>query len=181
MTQDGFVTITSMKPTLYIFIGAPGAGKTTLAQAISAQTGATHLWADRERHKLFKEPTHSQTESDELYEQLNNATEYLLQQGKSVVYDTNFNFYADRLKMREIALRHKAAFMTIWVDTPLAVAKQRAVGEHEVRNGYSVSMTSQQFDSIVSKLEPPKDDEQVIKIDGSELDTQAALRLLGIA
>jgi predicted kinase len=168
------------KPRFYLFIGAPGAGKTTIAQAIAEASGAHHLWADRERHRLFKNPTHSQAESDELYRQLNDAAEYLLAQGKSVIYDTNFNHYADRQHMREIAARHGAEVVVIWVTTPLPIAKDRAVCEGEMRNGYLMSMTEAEFNAIVSKLEPPRKDEKVIKIDGAKLDKTEALRLLGL-
>lgn len=167
-------------PKLYIFIGAPGAGKTTIAQAIAETTGARHLWADAERHKLFEHPTHSQEESNKLYEQLNNAADYLLEQGKSVVYDTNFNFYKDRALMHKVASKHGADTVVVWVTTPNEVARKRAVGQNIMRNGYPMSMTSQQFDDIVNKLEPPRKNEKVIKIDASQLDKSEALRLLGI-
>lgn len=170
----------SKKPQLYIFVGAPGAGKTTIAQAVAEATGAKHLWADVERHKLFKNPTHSKEESNQLYEQLNNAADYLLKQGRSVVYDTNFNFYIDRQLMREIAAKHQAETVVIWVTTPDEIARQRAVGENIMRNGYPMSMTDEQFNSIVDKLEPPRKNEKVIKIDATRLDKASALKLLGI-
>lgn len=166
------------KPTLYLMIGYPGAGKTTVSKAISLATGANHIWADVERHKLFPNPSHSKQESDELYDRLNAAAEYLLAQGKSVVYDTNFNFYADRLKMRAIAKRQGADCVVIWVTTPLEIARDKAVCAEEQRNGYVMSMTEQQFNSIVSKLEPPHKDEKVIKIDNPHLDKAALLAIL---
>ncbi|HMH31258.1 MAG TPA: ATP-binding protein [Methylomirabilota bacterium] len=168
------------KARLYLFIGAPGAGKTATALAIAEATGAKHLWADTERHKLFPNPTHSQAESDQLYKQLNDAAEYLLAKGKSVIYDTNFNHYADRQHMREIAARHNAGTVLIWINTPLETAKKRAVGDHETRNGYHLIMTEAQFDSIVGKLEPPRKDEKIIKIDGTKFDKQKVLAQLSL-
>jgi hypothetical protein len=46
------------------------------------------------------------------------------------------------------------------------------------RNGYSASMSGEQFDAIVAKLEPPAEDEKVIKIDGTKLDREAVINLV---
>jgi len=167
-----------MNARLYLLIGYPGAGKTTVAKEIAKATGAKHLWADAERHKLFTNPTHSHEESTQLYDRLNDATEYLLSTGKSVVFDTNFNFLADREKLRQIAKRHNAETVIIWVSTPAEVAKQRAVHSGDIRNGYMATMDEEHFDSIVAKLEPPTKDENFIKIDGTNLDLAELKRIL---
>lgn len=168
------------KPILYLFIGCPGAGKTFIAQIISAKTGATHLWADAERHKLFDNPSHTLKESTELYDKLNASAAYLLANGKSVVFDTNFNFLADRRKLREIAAEQGATTTVIWVTTPVELAKKRAVHADTTRNGYDSNMTEEQFDTIVQKLEPPTKDEHFIKIDGTKLDDETVTRLLSL-
>jgi hypothetical protein len=41
-----------------------------------------------------------------------------------------------------------------------------------------VSMSEEQFDAIVSKLEPPRDDEKVIKINGTKLDRETVIALV---
>jgi predicted kinase len=166
------------QPTLYLFIGYPGAGKTTVAKIITEATGAEHLWADFERHKLFKRPTHSQAESLRLYERLNRQAEALLAAGRSVVFDTNFNFYADRQKLREIARRGGAATQLIWISVPKEFAKSHVVDSSGSRNGYQDSMSEAQFEAITGKLEPPAEDEKFIKIDGTKLDRETVLALL---
>jgi len=166
------------KPKLYLFIGYPGAGKTTVSKLIASRTGATHLWADVERHKLFGEATHSQAESLKLYDYLNSQAEKLLSAGRSVVFDTNFNFRSDRQKLRDIAERQGAETVLIWITVPAEVAKARVVDKVDPRNGYQVAMTEGQFDAIVSKLEPPTEDENFIKIDGTKLDREQVITLL---
>lgn len=165
------------KPILYLFIGYPGAGKTTVAKLLAEQTGAVHLWADHERHKMFEQPVHSKEESLQLYDRLNQWAEELLKEGRSVIFDTNFNFYEDRQKLRDIAARHSAETTVIWMTTPKEIAKERAVYATISRNGYDAIMSEERFDQIVSKLEPPRENEKVIKIDGTKLDSQTVLTL----
>jgi predicted kinase len=168
-----------MQPVLYLMVGYPGAGKTTVARWIAEQTGAVHLWADVERNTLFDQPDHSENESRELYDRLNQRTEQLLGEGKSVVFDTNFNYYADRQLLRAVADRQGAKPVTIWVATPAQIARERAVHSKVVRNGYDFTMSAEQFDAIAGKLEMPREDEKVIKIDGTKLDPEAVMRLIG--
>jgi len=168
------------RPKLYFFIGYPGAGKTTIAEIIHKKTGAKHIWADYERNRIFKNPDHSEEESQKLYAQLDNATEYLLQNGKSVIYDTNFNFLADRQAMRDLSAEHGAEAMLIWVTTPITTSKKRAVHPSKKRNGYDYHMTSKEFDTISAKLQEPNDNEKVIKIDGSKIDEEQVSMVLNI-
>lgn len=167
-------------PRLFLFIGYPGAGKTTVAKIIEAKTGAVHLWADRERIKLFKNPTHDEAESVELYNQMNKAAEYLLKKDKSVIFDTNFNHFKDRQHLREIAKNSGAETVLIWLTTPIDMAKQRAVNDETLRNGYPDKMTDLQFLAIAKKLEPPTKNENAIKIDGTNIDETELARLLNL-
>jgi predicted kinase len=167
------------RPTLYLMIGYPGAGKTTVARIIHDATGAVHLWSDIERHKLFGRPTHSHEESRKLYDELNARTEALLAEGKSVIFDTSFNFLEDRRKLQAIAGKHGAETMAVWVDIPEPKARHRAVDRGVKRNGYHTRMTDEEFDRVTAKLEPPAKDEKFIKIDGMKLDKQTVLAILG--
>jgi len=166
------------RPKLYLFIGYPGSGKTSVAKLIKEATGAVHLWADHERLDMFGVPTHSKAESSKLYEHLNHLTDQLLSEGKSVIFDTNFNFYNDRQYLREIADSHGAETIIVWVNTPKELAKKRAVDDANLRNGYEVTMSNEQFAAIADKLEELHKNEKLIKIDGTKIDKQELMRLL---
>ena len=155
---------------LYIFVGYPGAGKTTIAKYIASQTGAVHLWADEKRHKLFKQVSYSEAESKKLYDQLNNLCASYLKNGRSVIYDTNFNFYDDRQHLRTIAEKHGAELKLIWVTTPAELARKRAVTEST--NSHTRiwgNMAKADFDRISGRLESPRPSEAAIKIDGTAI------------
>lgn len=169
-----------MAQRLYIFVGYPGAGKTSISRLIQEATGAVHIWADHERHNMFPEPTHSPEESQALYAHLNDQTERLLADGKSVIFDTNFNFRHDRDYLRSIADKCGAETVLVWAQAPLDVAKQRAVHDSNLRNGYKAIMTEEHFDEIASKLEPPTADERPIIIDTSAFDPAAIKQRLGL-
>jgi predicted kinase len=151
-------------------IGYPGAGKTTVARLLHELTGAEHLWADHTRKHWFQKPTYSQTENTELYDKLNQQTDELLAAGKSVIFDTNFNFYKDRQKLRYIAANHGAQTVLLWVQTPVEIAKQRATIEaHKHDSRVFGNMTEQDFERLRSHLEEPKPEEQAITIDGTKV------------
>lgn len=168
-------------PKLYLFVGYPGAGKTTVSKIIEQLTGAEHLWADHVRGTMFGTPGHTAEESHQLYEHLNRQTAELLKTGNSVIYDTNFNFRSDRQALRQTAAEHNADTVLVWVTTPLKVACRRAVQLHgSVDTRILGSMTQSEFDAIVAKLEPPSKDENPIKIDGTKFDVESIKRHLSL-
>lgn len=168
-------------PTLYLFVGAPGAGKTTVAKLIHDTTGAVHLWADHERHAMFDEVTHSKKESNELYTRLNGQADALLAAGKSVIFDTNFNYKKDRDHLHAIADKYGAKTHIIWMQTPRQVARERALHDtHREQNGYDTPMTDEEFNKLTDHLEAPTDNENFISIDGTNIDAEAVKRHLGI-
>jgi hypothetical protein len=169
------------KPILYLFVGYPGAGKTTVARLIKKMTGATHIWADHERSKMFKIPDHSRSESEKLYRYLDERTDQLLHEGKSVLFDTNFNFYHDREYLRQIATKNGADSVLIWLTTPKELARKRAVEQsHDNGNRVYGNMTDADFERICSHLEPPQESEHPVMIDGSNVTEQAVKQRLAI-
>jgi len=108
--------------------------------------------------------TYDIAQSSQLYDYLNTETENYLKEGRSVVFDTNFNYKKDRQHLADIAKRQGAQIKLIWLTTPVELSKQRAIGHRQF-----IDMTSEEFDATAGKLEPPTDDEQPIKVDGSDI------------
>lgn len=151
-------------------LGYPGAGKTTTALILKNLTGATHLWADQVRRERFQNPKHTHEENIELYDYLNQLAGELLGMGKSVIFDTNFNYYKDRQKLRQIADKQGATTKLIWVKTPKESARQRATAGAEGQNTRVLGdMSPEVFERISSNLEPPHSDEQVMEVEGDRI------------
>jgi predicted kinase len=162
-------------------LGYPGAGKTTTAKVIAELTGAVHLWADHERRKKFGTPTYKHRENIELYDYLNQLADELLSEGKSVVYDTNFNFLKDRKRLREVAQKNGAETVLIWVTTPKHIAKDRATTDkHPQHTRVLGTMPEHAFERMSGNLQPPHPDEEVIEVDGTKVTAKYISMLLGL-
>lgn len=169
------------KPILYLFVGYPGAGKTTVAKLIAETTGAMHLWADFQRHVLFERPTHTKQESRDLYDHLNQVADDLLAEGHSVIYDTNFNFRSDRDRLRSIANRNGAQAIVVWVTTDRALAETRATkdsADQPTRIWGNMSLGD--FNRLSDHLQQPDTDETVVQIDGSHVTEDSVKAALGL-
>jgi predicted kinase len=160
-------------------LGYPGAGKTTVSRLICDLTDAVHIWSDHERRAMFNQPTHSKAESDKLYAYLNRRTKELLSDGRSVVFDTSFNHLKDREHLRRIADDAQAKTILVWVNTPLDLARARAVHDsHALDNHYPEAMSEAEFERIARHLEPPQADESFYAIDGEKISREAVEKLL---
>lgn len=157
-------------PTLYLLVGYPGAGKTTVSRALHKLTGAQHLWADHIRKEQFKGPHYTAQENRKLYESLNHLTDELLAAGTDVIYDTNFNFYKDRQKLRQIAAQNHAQAVLLWVKAPKPIAKERATsGAHKQDSRVLGNMSEADFERLTNHLETPREDERAIIVDGTKV------------
>lgn len=170
-------------PTLYLMLGYPGAGKTTVSEYIHKYTGAVHLNSDQFRLRMFKEPLDiSDTEHENMYKLLDHITERTLRSGKSVVYDANLNRYAHRKEKYAIAKRVKADVKLVWVRTALDEARERATVRAEQHPDHRPfgNMQPKVFDRLTKQIEPPKKEEKAVEIDGNEINGPAIRQALGI-
>ncbi len=150
-------------------MGYPGAGKTTTAEVIQQLTGAVHLSSDKMRLETTPQPTFSQDEHNQLYKKLDQTTEELLKQGKSVIYDANLNRRQHRQEKYDICQRTGAQPVLLWVQTDKSLAKQRALDGSRAHLIPQTETADQMFDRIAEIIETPQIDEQPIVVDGTKV------------
>lgn len=167
-----------MKPKLYLMMGYPGAGKTTAAEVIAQITGAVHLSSDKMRLEIAAEPTFTAQEHDDLYQKLNQTTEQLLKEGKSVVYDANLNRREHRQEKYDICQRTGAEPVLLWVQTEKTLAKERALDEKRSKLVPRHETASDMFDRIADIIEPPQADEHPVVLDGTKINAKYISSLL---
>ncbi|MBW3569423.1 ATP-binding protein [Candidatus Parcubacteria bacterium] len=171
------------KPILYLMLGYPGAGKTTVAEKIAKFTGAVHLNSDWFRLHMFKKPTFSQEEHDSLYGNLDYLCELILTTGKSVIYDANLNRYIHRQEKYDIAKRVGAKVRLIYINTDLETAKHRATVEAEKNPQHRPygNLAPANFDRLASEIELPKPSEPTTVVSEEQFDDEKLLKQLKIS
>ena len=164
--------------TLHLIMGLPGAGKSTLARIITELTDATLLSSDDMRKALFVKPCFSQEEHDRLYGIIDHNLEHLLECGIDVVYDANLNRYIHRKEKYDFAKKHGANTVLWWVTTKKDLSKKRRVEEQDAILLPKDETSEEMFDRIADILEEPTDSENVIKIDGTDIQKDTVQSLL---
>jgi predicted kinase len=156
------------KPILYILCGVPFAGKTTVATALAHWLDINRVAIDdinHERGVWNDETGMSAEEWTETYNEAYRRIGLVLSRGKSVL-DDSVNFTKDlRDRLRALAGRYGASTTVISVDIPLPEAQRRWQENRQTR--VRANVRDSDFAYVVEQFEPPTDDENVLRYDGS--------------
>jgi predicted kinase len=156
------------QPTLYFLCGLPFAGKSTLARALAAHTGARHIALDAvntERGLGLDGAPITPEQWDETYAEVYRRIEEALAAGGSVIYDETCFLRAQRDAVRAIATRTGVRARLIWVTTPEPIARARLLANRHT--GARFDVRDDNFELVATRFELPTPDERPLRYDGA--------------
>jgi predicted kinase len=127
-----------MRPGVVVLAGLPGAGKSTMAQALAERLpDARVIDKDKVRHALFAPCDYSAAERDVTFSAMLDAARYHLGRGRIVIFDGLTFSRRSQVKAAEEVAAEGGAFAAVIVcDVPVAVAVERCEREAEEDGGH---------------------------------------------
>jgi aminoglycoside phosphotransferase family enzyme/predicted kinase len=189
--QLAAAAVVSHPPVLVVACGLPGSGKSYLLQTFAARTGWPCLATDRLRKELagvapeiMLGPEHYTPEANErTYSELLARAAATLAHGSCVLLDANFRTESTRAQARDLAIRHGARPVLVWVQTADTITRQR-LKAREMEPVLSVSDAGLQvYEQLRGTFEEPNPGEgmTMLAIDGAaEVDANVDLMLAGM-
>ena len=148
---------------LYIMCGLPFAGKSTLSRKIAEKTGSKlvafdELWVIKDKEV----PVPKDHEGWKLIRALGmEEVKKALEAGRSVVYDENNAAFQHREQLREIARKFEVPETVVFVNTPMELIREREALNRATGERHEVEPAN--FDAVVSQLEDPTSEENVLE------------------
>ncbi|GHO87644.1 AAA family ATPase [Dictyobacter formicarum] len=146
---------------LFIICGISFAGKSTLGKKIAQQFGYAEVDVDDTKTHLYgpdiQDEALCRDDWIRIYAETDFLIEHYLQAGKTVI-DASRSFQKEeRLQARHITTRLGAEIVTIFVDTPEAIARQRLLENR--KKPLRREVTDKDFEATLRAIEPPTIDE----------------------
>lgn len=165
--------IVPTKPILLMLYGFPGAGKTFFARQFCEQVHAAHVQGDRIRSELFDEPRYDKEENSVVTHLMDYMAEEFLNAGLSVVYDVNAMRNTQRHELREMARRHKAQPLLVWlqVDAESAFLRASKRDRRHSDDKYSAPIDQARFENLAAGMQNPRNVEDYTVVSGKHVFT----------
>ncbi|HVX58379.1 MAG TPA: AAA family ATPase [Candidatus Saccharimonadales bacterium] len=156
------------KPVLLCLYGFPGSGKSYVARNIADSIQMAHVSADRIRSELFQQPRYDAQENAIVLHLMNYMTSEFLDAGVSVVYDFNAARSGQRRALRELAKKHKAEYLLVWlqIDTDSAFTRTQSRDRRTSDDRYAQPLDQISFDKVTSDMQNPQTNEPYMVISG---------------
>jgi len=159
---------------LIIICGLSFAGKTTLAKAISTKFGYVEVDVDDVKDTLFgvgvEDNKLNHDDWVKLYKETDDQIAKLLREGKTVI-DASRNFRKSERKLaKHIADKTNAQLVTIFIDTPEEIVRERWQRNRDNQTRHDVS--DKGFEEIIQVMETPTPDESALIFEhGDDINT----------
>ena len=146
---------------LFIICGISFAGKSTLGKKIAQQFGYAEVDVDDMKIQLYGPDIQDEDLCHDdwvrIYAETDSLIERYLQAGRTVI-DASRNFRKEERQVaRQIATKLDAQVVTIFVETPEAIARQRLLENR--KKPLRREVTDKDFEEILHVIEPPTADE----------------------
>lgn len=151
-------------PVLVVMMGLPASGKSTLARALSAETGWPVVDRDIIRAAMFPRGLHSVAEKNAASDATLSALSVHLQQAQSCMADGKpYSRNVERQQLQALANQCGARCLWVWVDCPVdeAIRRVEADRQHPGRDGRAELVRE-----VVARWEPVSAD--VLRLDATQ-------------
>lgn len=113
------------RPVLVVMSGLPATGKSTVARAVAAATGAVLVETDAVRQRELQGSTYTPAERDRVYARCRELIAAALSQGRDAVFDATNLVERHRQPLYELAGRHGAGLVVVRTVLPEAEVRRR--------------------------------------------------------
>lgn len=148
------------KPVLICLYGFPGSGKSFVARNLAETVQMAYVSADRIRSELFANPRYDKQENAIVAHLMNYIVEEFLSAGLSVVYDANALRAGQRHRLRELAAKHRAAYLLVWLQIDVESAYNRTQLRDRRTNDdkFAEPQTRESFNRQLAAMQNPKEE-----------------------
>lgn len=159
---------------LIMLLGHPGSGKSYFARQLAERISAVRINGDAMRKAMFgsferaREFDQKEPINPMVFGALDYVGEQIIASGSSVIYDAQHNQKDLRTRMSNVARRHKALPLLIWIKTPYHIAVERGQTRAATEDQqHSKEKMEESIKKHQAALELPTNDEIYIEIDGT--------------
>lgn len=158
------------KTTIFAMLGLPGTGKTYFARQFADQLGIAHISEDRIRFELFDRPSYSREDNQIVSSIGQYMADEFLTRNASIIYDAENHTNKSRLALSDLAKKHHAKILYIWVQTDLNTCFDRATSrdKRKVEDRYTHEIDESTFNVYKDKISKPSREDYVV-ISGKHL------------
>lgn len=152
------------KPVLICLYGFPASGKSFVARNLAEHIQMAQVSADRIRSELFANPRYDKQENAIVSHLMGYMIEEFLGAGLSVVYDGNALRSMQRRRLRELAAKHRAAYLLVWlqIDAESAFARTQRRDRRTNDDKFAEPQTRQSFNQQLTTMQNPKNEQYLV-------------------